>query len=144
MINRGSRSIMQLNARVARMIVHRLGTGILAGLAAASAAALPPAQDAAELLRAGEQVTSIPTASGIAGFQALDDGHVMLSLTDNQHYLLTLNRECFGLRWARHVGVTVSDNTIWAGFDSLTADGAACPIREIHLVRDPEPDIDEL
>lgn len=135
---------MQLNARVGRMIRNRLGFGLLAGLVAASAAALPPVQDAAELVRSGEPVTSIPTASGIAGFQALDDGHVMLSLTDNQHYLLTLNRECFGIRWARHVGITVSDNTIWAGFDALTADGAACPIREIHLVRDPDAEMDEL
>jgi hypothetical protein len=112
------------------------GLALAGCLAAASATALPPVQDVAELLLAGERVTSIPTAGGIAGFQPIDDEHVVLSLADNQRYLLTLNRECFGLRWARHVGVTVSDNTIWAGFDALTADGAACSIREIHLVPD--------
>jgi hypothetical protein len=135
---------MNISARVGRKILARSGLCLLAGLVAASAVALPPVQDPAELVRAGEPVTSIRTANGIAGFQPLDDEHVMLSLTDDHHYLLTLNRECFGLRWARHVGITVSDNTIWAGFDALTADGAACPIREIHLVRPPESAGDEL
>ncbi|MFU8818020.1 MAG: DUF6491 family protein [Pseudomonadales bacterium] len=130
---------MQLTARVGRTI-SRYGFSLLACIMAASASALPPTdQDPGALLRAGEPVSSISMANGIAGFQPLDDEHVMLSLGTDQHYLLTLNRECHGLRWARHVGVTVSDNTIWAGFDALTADGAACPIREIHLVRDLEP-----
>lgn len=124
--------------------LKRLGIGLMAAAASLSAAALPPAHDAETLMQSGQPVPSIPTASGIAAFTTLDDEHVMLSLSDNQHYLLTLNRECFGLRWARHVGVTVSDNAIWAGFDALTADGTACPIREIHRVRDADLAIDEL
>jgi hypothetical protein len=121
-----------------------MGCGVLAIAVSMTAVALPPVQDAEKLVRAGQPVPSIPTAGGIAGFTTLDDEHVMLSLADNQHYLLTLNRECFGLRWARHVGVTVSDNAIWAGFDALTADGAACPIREIHLVHAGDLAVDEL
>jgi len=136
---------MQITARVGRSTLSRCGFGLLACLTAASAASLPPPdRDAGTLLRAGEPVNSIPMANGIAGFHPLDNEHVMLSLGTDQHYLLTLNRECHGLRWARHVGVTASDNTIWAGFDALTADGAACPIREIHLVRDPESTSDAL
>jgi hypothetical protein len=114
-----------------------LGLATIAALTVPPVAALPPADpDPAALVRAGQPVTSIPTADGVRDFQPLDEEHVMLS-TSSERYLLTLNRGCFGLRWARHVGVTASDNTIWAGFDALTADGEACPIREIHLLTDP-------
>jgi hypothetical protein len=104
------------------------------GILAAPLAALPPSTpDPTALVQTGHPVASIPTADSVRDFQPLDGEHVMLA-TDEHRYLLTLNRECVGLRWARHVGVTASDNTIWAGFDALTADGEACPIREIHRV----------
>lgn len=104
-------------------------------LSAPFAGALPPADQAPDvLLKAGEPVSSIPSASAVQAFRAIDDAHVMLTTEGDRQYLLTLNRACVGLRWARHVGVTASDNTIWAGFDALTADGEACPIREIHLL----------
>lgn len=114
------------------------GIILLAALLASEVSALPPEQpDLTALVRSGEPVSSIPTADSVQAFAALDDEHVLLSLGEERSYVLTLNRECFGLRWARHVGVTASENTIWAGFDALTADGEACPIREIHLVREP-------
>jgi hypothetical protein len=118
---------------------------LLAGaLASVPAFALPPlanrSQDpvAQELLAAGEPVVSIPTANSIEAFRALDGAHVMVSLADRQQYLMTLNRECVGLRWAEHIGVSTSDNTIWAGFDTLTADGHNCPIRTIHRLPEAE------
>lgn len=127
-----------MNARPARI---RLAAALAAALCTLPAAGLPPAEhDPTALLRTGEPVSSIPSADVMRDFEALDEEHVMLSDGAEKHYLLTLNRECFGLRWARHVGVTVSDNTIWAGFDMLTADGQACSIREIHLVRDVSQD----
>jgi hypothetical protein len=127
-----------MNARLAR---NGLGLGFLAAFLAAPALALPPADpDPAALLRFAEPVTSIPVADGVQGFEPLDDEHVMLSTSGENHYLLTLERECFGLRWARHVGVTASGNTIWVGFDALTADGEACSIREIHRLREPQVD----
>lgn len=124
----------------ARTRVPRKAAGLALLLALAlPGLALPPANpDPADLTRSGEQVTSIPTADRVNAFTALDDEHVVLS-TDEQYYLLTLTRECFGLRFARHVGVTASANTIWAGFDALTADGEACPIRAIHRLPEPDP-----
>jgi hypothetical protein len=108
----------------------------LAAFVMSPATALPPAQpDPSVLQQLGEPVASIPTADAVRDFELLDEAHVMLSTGAEERYLLTLDRDCFGLRWARHVGVTASDNTIWAGFDALTADGEACSIREIHLVR---------
>jgi hypothetical protein len=111
---------------------------LIAGLiATAPAFALPPpAHDLQRLLPAGEPVASIPTANSIQGFEALDNEHVMVSTAGRQQYLVTLNRQCIGLRWAQHIGVSTSDNTIWAGFDAVTADGENCPIREIHRLPD--------
>ncbi len=118
---------------VARLAGTVPALAALAALALPAWALPPSAYDPAALVRSGEPVSRIPTAEDVHGFEALDEEHVMLSSGDEQ-YLLTLNRECFGLRWARQVGVTVSDNAIWAGFDALTADGQACRIREIHRV----------
>jgi len=112
---------------------------LVGALAAAPAFALPPAAPAPALqLPAGEPVSSIPTADSIQTFQTLDGAHVMVALADRQQYLVTLNRECVGLRFAEHVGVSTSDNTIWAGFDALIADGHSCPIRSIHRLPDAE------
>lgn len=123
-----------------RTLPGRAGVLAVALLTAAPLGALPPAgSDPQALLGSGKPVTSIPSADGVHGFEPLDGAHVMLSTAEDR-YLLTLNRECFGLRWARHVGVTASDNTIWAGFDAVTADGEACAIREIHRLEEPGRD----
>ena len=131
-------------SRATSLWKSRSRRGLLAAavVLAAPLAALPPsAPDLSSLAQTGHPVASIPTADSVRDFRPLDGAHVMLA-TDEHRYLLTLNRECVGLRWARHVGVTASDNTIWAGFDALTADGEACPIREIHRVTDSR--LDEL
>lgn len=114
-----------------------LTLGALALWFAVPAAALPPpGPGVAELVRSGEPVASIPTADRVYAFKPLDYEHVVLSTNAETHYLVTLNRQCVGLRLARHVGVTASNNEIWAGFDALTADGEACAIREIHRVHE--------
>jgi len=106
---------------------------LVGALVAGPAIALPPVHPDPQLLTtAGEPVNNIPTASSIQNFKPLDNAHVMVSMASNQQYLMTLSKQCVGLRWARHIGVTMSDNTIWAGFDNLTADGQRCEIREIH------------
>lgn len=113
--------------------VHWLAAIALA--VALPSVALPPDHgESPVLVSRGEPVSSIPMADAVQDFEPLDDEHVMLSTGGKERYVITLARECFGLRWARHVGVTASANTIWAGFDAVTADGRACPIREIHRV----------
>jgi hypothetical protein len=98
----------------------------------------PPSPVPLATIPTGEPVASIPGASSIEAFRTLDNAHVMVSLADRQQYLMTLNRDCLGLRFARHIGVSTSDNTIWAGFDALTADGQSCAIRTIHRLPDLE------
>jgi hypothetical protein len=112
---------------------------LFGALAVAPAVALPPPSPVPlATIPTGEPVASIPGASSIEAFRTLDNAHVMVSLADRQQYLMTLNRDCLGLRFARHIGVSTSDNTIWAGFDALTADGQSCAIRTIHRLPDLE------
>jgi len=114
------------------------GTVCAALLTAAPAFPLPESSrdkglpDVRTLLEDGIPVQQIPAARSAADFTTVDVSHVLLSTDGDVRYLLTLNRACPELRWARHVGVTASDNRIWAGFDALTADGQACQIQQIH------------
>ena len=118
-----------------KSLARLLAVGLVAagGFGTDAAIGLPPsAHGPRGLPDTGEPVASIPTANSIQDFRALDNAHVMVSLADRQQYLVTLHRECIGLRWASHIGVSTSDNTIWAGFDAVTADGQSCLIQEIH------------
>lgn len=83
---------------------------------------------------AGEAVQSIQGADAISGWEHIDNQRVLVSLDEKSSYLLTLKHQCHGLAWAQNVTVTMSDNTIWAGFDAIEADGLACPIDSIHKV----------
>ncbi len=80
----------------------------------------------------GESVTSIPGAHEISEWSAIDNQRVLVNLNAQDSYLLTLKHQCHGLSWAQNVTVTMSNNTIWAGFDAIKADGLACPIFSIQ------------
>jgi hypothetical protein len=102
---------------------------VVAGLTlAGAAAALPPA--AAQ----GEPVASIPHADKIRDWSPLDNQRVIVNVNATDTYLLTLKQQCYGLRWAQNVTVSMSNNTIWAGFDAIRADGLQCPIDKISKV----------
>jgi len=98
---------------------------------ALSAAGLPPSQ------RLLDPVSSIEAADRISGWEHLDDQHVVLRLSPQDEYLITLKSRCLGLNWGRNVGVTMSNNTIWAGFDAITVDGNQCEIETINPVELP-------
>lgn len=79
----------------------------------------------------GLPVKKIRSASEIDSWQAVDQRRVLVSLSASRKYLLTLNRQCPRLDSARSVGVSSSNNTIYAGFDYITADGQRCSIKSI-------------
>ena len=116
-------------------------TGICALACATGALGLPPATDLGGHTATGERllapVRSIESADRISGWEQLDDQHVVLQLNAEDHYLITLKSRCLGLNWAQNVGVTMSNNTIWAGFDAITADGNQCEIELINPVGSP-------
>lgn len=106
---------------------NKIALLLVTGLMSAGAMAIPP-----EL--SGEAVRSIDAENGIAGWSTLDNQHVLLNLDAQDSYLLTLKHQCHGLAWAQNVTVTMSNNTIWAGFDAIQADGLACPIDSIEKI----------
>lgn len=99
-----------------------------------TALAMPPAHLA---MPASENpVPSIPFAHRISTWQPLDTSHVLVSVDSQDRYLLTLREICPGLNYARNVGVTMSNNTIWAGFDAVTTDSMHCDIKRIDRLTD--------
>lgn len=77
----------------------------------------------------------IPAADQISGWRHIDDQHVVVDVAAQGSYLLTLADQCLGLSWAPAVAVTMSNNTIWAGFDAVTANGMQCAIRSIDRIQ---------
>ncbi|MGE0622242.1 MAG: DUF6491 family protein [Pseudomonadales bacterium] len=111
---------MKLQGTNGRYLAAMLLTGVLA--APGALATLPE----------GVPVRSIENADDISGWSHIDNQRVLLSLNETNTYLLTLKHQCHGLAWAQNVTVTMSNNTIWAGFDEIQADGLACPIHSIQ------------
>jgi hypothetical protein len=115
---------------------------LCAALAAPAVFSLPQtshenrSSGAGELLRNAVPVEQIPAARSAGDLTAIDVSHVLLSTAGDRRYVLTLSRQCPELRWAKHIGITASGNSIWAGFDALTADGQSCQIREIHRLEE--------
>ncbi|MEM9622760.1 MAG: DUF6491 family protein [Pseudomonadota bacterium] len=64
-------------------------------------------------------------------WHALDLRRVILRFDPEQNYLLTLTRDCHGLTYADHLGVSTSNNAIYAGFDYVSADNNKCAISTI-------------
>ncbi len=82
-------------------------------------------------------VASIPYAHRISTWQPLDTSHVLVSVDSRNRYLITLRAMCPGLNYARDVGVTMSNNTIWAGFDAITTGTIQCEIERIDRLAEP-------
>ncbi|MCZ6709553.1 MAG: DUF6491 family protein [Gammaproteobacteria bacterium] len=116
-----------------------LCVGACALFCALPAASLPPVDGHTQALaeRLLEPVRSIESANQINDWEQLDDQHVVLRSSSQNQYLITLKSRCLGLNWARNVGVTMSNNTIWAGFDAITVDGNQCEIKMINPLESP-------
>ncbi len=82
----------------------------------------------------GEPVRSIDSAHEISDWSALDNQHVLINTSGQNTYLITLKHQCHGLTWAQNVTVSMSNNTIWAGFDVIKANGLQCPIQRISIM----------
>jgi len=103
---------------------------LIAMLGSSVALAIPPGL-------AGESVQNIEAANGISAWEHIDNQRLLVNVDEKSTYLLTLKHQCHGLAWAQNVTVSMSNNTIWAGFDAIRADGLACPIDRIEKI-DPQ------
>jgi hypothetical protein len=104
-----------------------LGASLLLLCSSQTSFALPPEGH-------GESVRSIPDAQQISAWTTIDNQRVVINVNATDTYLLTLKQQCHGLGWAQNITVTMSNNTIWAGFDEIKADGLQCPIDRISRV----------
>ena len=82
----------------------------------------------------GGDLEQISHAGKVDGWTLLDHSHVVVDFGPRHSYLLTLEQPCHHLSFAQRVGITNSNNTIYAGFDSVTADGWQCRIGRIQKV----------
>jgi len=80
---------------------------------------------------AGTEVDSIKNIERISDWQTLDTQHLTLRVNNAQSYLLTLQDPCEYLRGARIVGVSMTNQEIWADYDYIAADGRECRIDSI-------------
>ena len=83
----------------------------------------------------GAPVDKIAWVSNITTWQAVDSRRLVVSLNAKENYLVTLNKDCRALPSASHLGVSASNNTVYAGFDYITADGERCQIKTINQLR---------
>jgi len=83
-------------------------------------------------LAAGPEVAKIVGVSQIANWQTIDAHRLVLSLNPKRNYLVTLQSDCFALRHAENLGISTSNDVIYAGFDYVTADGVQCRIQRIN------------
>lgn len=83
----------------------------------------------------GTEVESIKNIERISDWKTLDTKHLTLTVNNAQSYLLTLDDQCMHLRGARLVGVSMTNQEIWADFDHIAADGWECRIDTITRLR---------
>ncbi len=86
----------------------------------------------------GLPVKKIPFASEIDAWQALDKRRLIVSTSPSKNYLVTLRQECHALRFSSRLGISSSNNTVYAGFDYITADGERCAIQRINRISSAE------
>lgn len=92
--------------------------------------------DDVQLSHAGTPVRSMPSASAIQDWAAEDSLNVLVQIAEEGVFRLTFTEDCYNLRWANNVGLSGSQNKVWAGFDYLTVDGQRCSIGSINRLVD--------
>ena len=108
------------NARITHML-----TLLSIALLPLSASAMP---------QTGKEVRKISLSNPISSWEALDSQHLLLTVGAKRKYLVTLGNRCHALPFAARVGVSSSNEAVYAGFDYVTADNQRCMIKAINKV----------
>ncbi len=107
--------------------MKRFVLSICLAMAPLTALALTPETD----------VGKIRFADRIDRWSIVDDHRMVFSVGKKANYLVTFRSPCHGLRFAFNVGVSSSNNTVYAGFDRVITDGMSCRIETISRVERP-------
>ena len=89
-------------------------------------------QDLNAMPEVGVAVEKVSLHKGMNTWHALDERRLVLSQSSADSFLLTLSKRCTALPAAHRLGVSASNNTVYAGFDYITADGERCAIHTIN------------
>lgn len=77
------------------------------------------------------EVESILGVETLSDWRTLDTQHLTLRVNHGTQYLLTLRDPCHQLRGAQLVGISMTNQEIWADFDHVAVDGYECKIDTI-------------
>lgn len=110
-----------------------LAATVLAGSASVAAKnTAPPARVHPDQVRLqGIEVESIKGVETLSDWRTLDTQHLTLRVNHGKQYLLKLRDPCHRLRGAQLVGISMTNQEIWADFDHVAADGYECRIDTI-------------
>ena len=91
-----------------------------------------------EFKLAGTQIDRITSVHTLNAYSPLDRQYLLLAEGKKRHYLLNLGNACQSLAWAENINISQSGDTIYAGYDYVSVDGARCEIGEIRQISQEE------
>lgn len=94
--------------------MHRSGKWLLAGLVGLGLAGAAPAQEPQQEQNAEQAETGNPNRIrlvNVNGYSVIDREHLVLNGGASRHYLVTLQRSCFGLRSGVQIGTSFPATT---------------------------------
>ena len=97
-------------------------------------ASLSQALTLTEYLDTGTNIDRIVSAHSLNAFSSLDRQYLLLAEGSKRHYLLNLGEACYSLNWADQINISQSNDTIHAGFDYISVNGARCEIGAIRTI----------
>lgn len=110
-----------------------LRAAVLAGatMLIAPGYATTPNEDFAARLDRLSPVTKVAGIEEIGSIQVLDAHRLSFQVNRAARYLVTFTPACTLLPYAQHISMSYDRGTLYAGFDSVEADGQACRINAI-------------
>ncbi len=82
----------------------------------------------------GFPVKKIPFADQIDDWHVVDARHLVISTSPSKNYLVTFRNVCHRLNSNQKLGVSSSNNSVYAGFDYVTVGGQRCGITKINKI----------
>ncbi len=79
-----------------------------------------------------QPVTDFHTFGRLDSWRSIDRDTLIVWTTPFRPYLIELQRPALGLRFAHAIGITSTNGTVHAKFDSVQVDGLRYPIRSIY------------
>ncbi|MBV1906694.1 MAG: hypothetical protein KUG75_11495 [Pseudomonadales bacterium] len=117
---------------------HEIFIALTSCLVITLATAISHALTLKEYLDTGTNIDRIHSAHSLNTFSSLDRQYLLLTEGSKRIYLLNLGKSCYSLDWADKINISQSNDTIHAGFDYVSINGARCEIDAIRTISNNE------